>query len=124
MRTGCKPVVEDDNDLPENLVDSSGNGDASSGGSGGEWKGLILSGSAIKRGAATQRIQCLLRCYRVSTAMWPPVYRCQPSKEGMTSEFERRVWSRQRPYDYAVQSDLQNQQIIQLTIGIGGSSAA
>jgi len=42
----------------------------------------------------------------------------------MTSEFERRVWSRQRPYDYAVQSDLQNQQIIQLTIGIGGSSAA
>jgi hypothetical protein len=42
----------------------------------------------------------------------------------MTSEFERRVWSRQRPYDYAVQSGLQNQQIIQLTIGIGGSSTA
>jgi hypothetical protein len=60
----------------------------------------------------------------VPPPMWPPVYRCQPSKEGMTSEFERRVWSRQRPYDYAVQSDLQNQQIIQLTIGIGGSSAA
>src|SRR5213596_2474419 len=71
---------------------------------------------------------CLRKMYskpeRVPPPMWPPVYRCQPSKQGMTSEFERRVWSRQRPYDYAVQSDLQNQQIIQLTIGIGGSSAA
>ena len=46
------------------------------------------------------------------------------SMKGTTSEFERRVCGRQRPYDYAVQSDLQNQQIIQLTIGIRGSSAA
>src|SRR5204863_7596332 len=60
----------------------------------------------------------------VSPPMWPPVYRCQPSKEVMTSVFVRRVWSRQRPYDYAVQSDLQNQQIIHLTIGLGGFSAA
>ena len=44
--------------------------------------------------------------------------------KGTTSEFERRVCGRQRPYDYAVQPDLQNQQIIQLTIGIRGSSAA
>ena len=36
--------------------------------------------------------------------------------KGTTSEFERRVCGRQRPYDYAVQPDLQNQQIIQLTI--------
>ena len=30
------------------------------------------------------------------------------SMKGTTSEFERRVCGRQRPYDYAVQSDLQN----------------
>jgi hypothetical protein len=55
----CKLVVEDDKGSAEKLVGSSGNGDASSGGSRGEWKGLILFGSAIKHGAATQRIQHL-----------------------------------------------------------------
>ena len=63
------------------------------------------------------------RCCRASTDV-APCLSLPALEEGMTSEFERRVWSRQRPYDYAVQSDLQNQQIIQLTIGIGGSSAA
>jgi hypothetical protein len=28
--------------------------------------------------------------------------RCQLSTEGMTSEFERRIWGPQRPHDYAV----------------------
>jgi hypothetical protein len=45
MRPGCKPVVEDGSGSAEKLADSSGNGEASSSDSGGEWKGYILSGS-------------------------------------------------------------------------------
>ena len=46
MRPGCKPVVEDGSGSAEKLAGSSGNGEASSSDSGGEWKGYILSGSA------------------------------------------------------------------------------
>jgi len=48
MQAVCKPVVEDDKGQAERLADSNGNGAPSSGGSREEWKGFILSGSAIK----------------------------------------------------------------------------
>jgi hypothetical protein len=47
MRGYRKPVVEDDKGQAERLADNTGNDDPSSGGSGSEWEGFILSGSAI-----------------------------------------------------------------------------
>ena len=48
IRDDCKPVVVDDKARAERLADSTGNGDPSLGGSGEEWEGFILSGSAIQ----------------------------------------------------------------------------
>ena len=47
MRGYRKPAVEDDKGQAERLADNTGNDDPSSGGSGSEWEGFILSGSAI-----------------------------------------------------------------------------
>ena len=59
----------------KNLLDSSGNGDPSSGGSGGEWKGFILSGSALKPGRASQKIQRIWKLLSSSLPHPPPMGR-------------------------------------------------
>src|SRR2546429_6378065 len=53
----CTPVVADGKEKAEKLADSSGNSGPSSGGSRREWKGFILSGSALKPGGASQKTQ-------------------------------------------------------------------
>jgi hypothetical protein len=66
-RACCKPVVGDDKGLAERLVDSNGNGGRSSGGSGGEWRGFILSGSAITRECASQKISAHIKTQHIKT---------------------------------------------------------
>ena len=53
----CTPVVADGKEKAEKLADRSGNSGPSSGGSRREWKGFILSGSALKPGGASQKTQ-------------------------------------------------------------------
>ena len=53
----CTPVVADGKEKAEKLAASSGKSGPSSGGSRREWKGFILSGSALKPGGASQKIQ-------------------------------------------------------------------
>src|SRR2546429_2072223 len=53
----CTPVVADGREKAEKLAASSGKSGPSSGGSRREWKGFILSGSALKPGGASQKTQ-------------------------------------------------------------------
>ena len=89
---------------------------------------LLVRGNAASPFATHACARCtrslrLSSCCRVSADVAAVVSRCQ-LRHGMTSGFDRRVWAKQRPHDYAMQSGLQNQQITQLRIVIGGCRAA